>query len=170
MSTTLLLTAPDVARLLRPDACIAAVEDAFRALALGEVPAPGILAMHGDGGSFHVKAAFLAADRAYFAAKINANFPGNGVHGLPTIQGAILLFDAANGMVLAVMDSIAITALRTAAASAVAAKYLAHEQCETLLLCGCGGQGEAQLRAMLRIRKPSRIKAYDQQAGKAERF
>ena len=82
MSTTLLLTPADVARLLQPDACIAAVEDAFRALALGQVPAPGILGMHGDGGSFHVKAAFLAADRPYFAAKLNANFPGHGAHGL----------------------------------------------------------------------------------------
>jgi ornithine cyclodeaminase/alanine dehydrogenase-like protein (mu-crystallin family) len=170
MSTTLLLTAPDVARLLQPDACIAAVEDAFRGLALGRVPAPGILGMHGDGGSFHVKAAFLAADRPYFAAKLNANFPGNGAHGLPTIQGAILLFDATNGMVLAVMDSIVITALRTAAASAVAAKHLAREDCEALLICGCGGQAAAQLRSMLRVREPARISVYDQQEGKAQRF
>ena len=168
--SALLLTASDVTRLLQPDACIAAVEDAFRGLALGRVPAPGILGMQADGGSFHVKAAFLTADRPYFAAKVNANFPGNGALGLPTIQGAILLFDATNGRVLAVMDSIAITALRTAAASAVAAKYLAREACETMLLCGCGGQGAAQLRAMLRVRQPARIAAYDRQEGKAEQF
>jgi ornithine cyclodeaminase/alanine dehydrogenase-like protein (mu-crystallin family) len=96
------------------------VEEAFRGLALGAVPAPGILGMHGEGGSFHVKAAFLAAEERFFAAKVNANFPGNGARGLPTIQGAILLFDATDGKLLAVMDSMGITALRTAAASAVA--------------------------------------------------
>jgi ornithine cyclodeaminase/alanine dehydrogenase-like protein (mu-crystallin family) len=170
MSATLLLSRAEVERLLTPEACIAAVEAAFRGLALGEVPAPGILGMHGEGGGFHVKAGFLAADRPYFAAKVNANFPGNAARGLPTIQGAILLFDATEGRLLAVMDSMSITALRTAAASAVAAKHLAREQCEVLLLCGCGGQAGAQLRAMLCVRKPRRVFAYDEDAAKAERF
>jgi ornithine cyclodeaminase/alanine dehydrogenase-like protein (mu-crystallin family) len=170
MSGTLLLTRGDVERLLTPGACIAAVEDAFRGLALGAVPAPGILGMHGEGGSFHVKAAFLAAGARCFAAKVNANFPGNAARGLPTIQGAILLFDAADGRLLAVMDSMGITALRTAAASAVAAKHLAREPCETLLICGCGGQAAAQLRALLTVRAPARIVAYDLAGERAGRF
>ena len=170
MSATLLLDRGEVERLLTPGACIAAVEEAFRGLALGKVPAPGILGMHGEGGGFHVKAGFLAADRPYFAAKVNANFPGNAARGLPTIQGAILLFDAADGRLLAVMDSMSITALRTAAASAVAAKHLARGRCEALLICGCGGQAAAQLRAMLCVRKPGRVHAYDQDARKATRF
>jgi alanine dehydrogenase len=170
MSATLLLGRGDVERLLKPQACIAAVEEAFRGLALGSVPAPGILGMHGNGGGFHVKAGFLSADRPYFAAKMNANFPGNAARGLPTIQGAVLLFDAGDGRLLCVMDSMSITALRTAAASAVAAKYLARENCESLLVCGCGGQAAAQLRALLCVRKPRRVLAYDQDAARAERF
>ena len=67
----LLLSRSDVERLLTPDACIAAVEDAFRQHALGNLPAPGILGLHGLEGSFHVKAAFMSADRSYFAAKLN---------------------------------------------------------------------------------------------------
>ena len=60
---------------------------------------------------------------------MNANFPGNpDRHGLPTIQGVIALFDAADGRLLALLDSIEITSLRTAAATAVAAKYLAPER------------------------------------------
>ena len=122
-------------------------------------------------GSFHVKAAFINADRHYFAAKLNANFPHNGArHGLPTIQGVVLLCDAANGLPLAVMDSIAITALRTAAATAVAAKYLAPEGCEAVLICGCGAQAAAQLRALLRVRRPARVYAYDQDSEKARQF
>jgi ornithine cyclodeaminase/alanine dehydrogenase-like protein (mu-crystallin family) len=159
---TLLLGRADVERLLTPDACIEAVEGAFRQLALGNVPAPGILGMHAAKGGFHVKAGFLGG---YFAAKVNANFPGN--TDLPTIQGAVILFDASNGKPLAIMDSTSITAIRTAAASAVAAKHLARTECDTLLICGCGGQAVSQLDALLCVRKPRRLLAYDRDARKA---
>ena len=161
----LLLTGVDVERLLTPPLCIAVVEDAFRRHALGNVPAPGILGMHAAEGSFHVKAGFLDA---YFAAKVNANFPGN--IGLPTIQGAVILFEAANGRPLAIIDSISITAIRTAAASAVAAKYLARPDCDTALICGCGGQAVSQLEALLCVRNPRRIFAYDRDADRAAGF
>jgi alanine dehydrogenase len=168
---TLLLSGADVGRLLTPQLCIAAVEDAFRQLAAGGVPRPGILGMHHGEGSFHVKAGFLTVDsRAYFAAKLNANFPGNPQRDMPTIQGAVILSDAQDGRPLAIMDSISITALRTAAASAVAAKYLARPECDTLLVCGCGGQARAQLAALLEVRKPRRILAYDRDAARAEAF
>jgi ornithine cyclodeaminase/alanine dehydrogenase-like protein (mu-crystallin family) len=162
---TLLLGRADVERLLPAVACIEAVEEAFRDHALGKVPSPGILGMHAANGGFHVKAGFLGG---YFAAKINANFPGNTA--LPTIQGAVILFDAANGRPLAIMDSISITAIRTAAATALAAKYLAREDCETMLVCGCGGQAASQLQALLCVRKPRRIFAYDRDAGRASAF
>ena len=165
MNDTLLLARAEVERLLTPEACIAAVEDAFREFALGKVPAPGILGMHAADGGFHVKAGFLGG---YFAAKINANFPGN--TDLPTIQGAVMLFDAANGRPLAIMDSISITALRTAAASAVAAKHLARAECDTLLVCGCGGQAAYQVQALLRVRRPRRILAYDLDGARAARL
>src|SRR5262245_43004447 len=101
---TLLIGRADVESLLPPQACIGAVEEAFRRHALGKVPAPGILGMHAALGGFHVKAGFIGS---YFAAKINANFPKNA--GLPTIQGAVILFDSTNGTPLAIMDSISIT-------------------------------------------------------------
>ncbi len=168
---TILLSRQDVERLLTPEECMAAVEDAFRRLAEGGVPAPGILAMHASDGSFHVKAGLLELDRTYFAAKLNANFPRNGArHGLPTIQGAVILCDAGNGAPLAIMDSISITALRTAAATAVAIRYLARKECETVLVCGCGGQAAAQLRALVRVRTPRCVLAYDLDAARAAAF
>lgn len=158
----MLLARKDVQALLSPEVCIDAVEDAFRRLALGSVPAPAILGMHAAEGGFHVKAGLLAADREYFAAKVNANFPRNAARfGLPTIQGAVLLFDAGNGRLLAIMDSMALTALRTAAATAVAAKHLARASCRSLLICGCGGQALEQLRALTHVRKIERVFAYD---------
>ena len=164
MSATLLLARSDVERLLPPEACIAAVEDAFRRHALGETSPPGILGMHAGAGSFHIKAAGL--DGA-FAAKLNANFPGNPARGLPTIQGVVIVSDAQDGRLLALMDSMAITALRTAAATAVAAKHLSRQDSETLLICGCGAQAPAQLAALLAVRRPKRVLAYDQDAKKA---
>lgn len=171
VSGALLLSRADVERLLTPDECIAAVEDAFRQHAQGRTPAPGILGMHAPDGSFHIKAALLTLDQPYFAAKTNANFPHNGArYGLPTIQGVVALFEAASGAPLAVMDSMAITALRTAAATAVAAKYLAREDGGAALVCGCGGQAPAQLRALLRVRSLKRVHAYDQNPEKARAF
>jgi alanine dehydrogenase len=166
-----LLSRSDVERLLTPDECIAAVEDAFRQHALGKAPPPGILGLHAKDGGFHIKAALLTLDRPYFAAKTNANFPHNGArHGLPTIQGVVVLCDAVTGQPLAVMDSMAITALRTAAATAVAAKYLARRECRTALICGCGAQAAAQLRALFRVRNLERIQAYDHDAEKLHGF
>ena len=166
--TTLLLTQSDVTGLLDLRDCIAAVEDAFRLHAIGRAGAPGVLGIHVEDGSFHIKAAALTLEQPYFAAKLNANFPRNGPRlGLPTIRGVLALCDASNGAPLAVMDSMAITALRTAAATAVAAKYLARERCDTALIVGCGGQAPAQLRALCLVSKPRRILAYDLDAGKA---
>ena len=171
MSETLLLGRADVERVLAPRSCIEAVEHAFGAYARGEVPEPGILGLHHGVGSFHVKAGFLAVEgRTYFAAKLNANFPGNPAKGLPTIQGAVILSDAEDGVPLAIMDSMSITALRTAAASAVAAKHLARRDCDAALICGCGGQARAQLEALLCVRTPRRIFAYDTDAKRSAAF
>ena len=150
---TLLLTRADVSALLDLPACIDAVEKAFRLQAEGKVQPAGILAAHVESGSFHIKTAALPGRCSYFAAKTNANFPGNPkVNGLPTIQGAILLFDAANGCLLAIMDSAEVTALRTGATTAVATKYLANQFASTLTLIGCGAQASAQLRAVSTVR------------------
>jgi len=170
VSGLLFLSAADVVRVLTPRVCIEAVEDAFRQLAQGGVPAPAILGLHASEGSFHVKAGLLNAKRPYFAAKVNANFPGNPRQGLPTIQGVVYLCDATNGAPLAVMDSASITALRTAAASAVAAKYLAPISCDSALICGCGAQAMAQVRALQLARHSRRWLAFDAEPARAAAF
>jgi ornithine cyclodeaminase/alanine dehydrogenase-like protein (mu-crystallin family) len=169
---TLLLTRQDVRRLLSIDECIETVEDAFRQHALGHSIAPGVLGSHVPGGGFHVKTAGLATDRrSVFAAKVNANFPGNPLRfGLPTIQGVILLFDAMDGRPLAILDSIEITSVRTAAASAVGARHLAREDAVTVTVCGCGEQGRSQLRALTRVRPIRHVLAFDTDYSKAEHY
>lgn len=163
----LLLTRSDIAALLSMRDCIDAVETAFRLHAGGKIGPPGILGMHVGDGSFHVKAAGMSS---YFAAKTNANFPGNRAHGLPTIQGAILLFDAGNGRLLAIMDSAEVTALRTGATTGVATRHLAKRSASTLLLVGCGAQSAAQLHAVAAVRELRKVFVSDRDPARAARF
>jgi ornithine cyclodeaminase/alanine dehydrogenase-like protein (mu-crystallin family) len=167
----LFLSGQDLLELLSMQACIAAVGEAFRLHGEGKAAAPGALGVHAAGGGFHVKAAILELKRAYFAAKVNANFPQNPARwGLPTIQGMIVLCDAANGQPLALMDSMEITALRTAAATAVAAEHLARSDTRVATIVGCGKQGRAQLRALAQVRHLERVFAFDLDAGCARTF
>jgi alanine dehydrogenase len=160
-----------VKTLLSMDDCISAVEGAFRSHAMGQSPAPGVLGTHVTGGGFHVKTAVLGGARSYFAAKVNANFPGNRERfGFPTIQGLIVLCDAESGRRLAVLDSIEITSLRTAAATAVAARLLAREAARAVAICGCGEQGERQLEALVRVRPIQTVFAFDLDLTRAESY
>ena len=169
---TLVLSRHDVRRLMSMDECIDAVENMLWDHALGRSISPGILGSHVPGGGFHVKTAGLVADRqSVFAAKVNANFPGNASRfGLPTIQGVIVMYDAINGRPLAVLDSIEITSIRTAAASAVAARHLARGDAATATVCGCGEQGRSQIRALTRVRPIRQVLAFDTDFAKAERY
>ncbi len=164
---TRILTQSDVAALLTIDDCIAAVESVFRDYGEGRIAPPQSLGVHAANGTFHVKAA--VAD--VFAAKINANFPANPRdHGLPTIQGLIIVMDIERGTPLGILDSTLITTLRTAAASAVAAKYLARAGAHTMTVIGCGIQGQAHIEALLRVRPITKIYAFDIDADVSERF
>lgn len=168
---TLVLTAQDVARLLPMTVCVDAVERAFKQLGEGNAEPPVTVAIHSGGGGFHVKAAVLDLGRRYFAVKSNGNFPANHtLHGLPTIQGLVMLCDADDGRVLAVIDSIEITARRTAAATAVAAKYLARSDARVAVICGCGYQAQSQLDALTTVLPLEEVVVYDVDHARAGRF
>lgn len=159
---SVLIKRSEVSTLLSLEDCISAVEQAFKLKAEGKAKPPGILGIHVTDGGFHIKAGALNMGRDYFVAKTNGNFPHNRTrNGLPTIQGIILVSDATNGMVLAVMDSMEITIIRTGAATAVAAKYLAKPDAGIATICGCGNQGRISLQALLKVRDLKKIFAFD---------
>ena len=158
----LFLSSADIRALLTVDECIAAVELAFLLHGEGKTIPPAVLGLHVSDGGFHVKAGVLSLSRNYFAAKVNANFPENPRQwALPTIQGMIILSDADNGTPLAIMDSADITALRTAAATAVASKHLARPDSRVVTICGCGKQARAQLVAISGLFPIETVFAYD---------
>ena len=165
----LVLSRRDVLDLLSLRDCIDAVERGFRLHAEGGTLGPGVLGIRAGAGGFHIKAAGLVGVDSYFAAKINANFPDNPRRvGLPTIQGIVVLADASTGTPLAMMESGAVTALRTGAATAVAAKYLARSDAQTVTVLGAGAQGEIQLAALAEVLPLRRAWVLDIDPARAE--
>ena len=168
---TLLLTASEVAALLDLPACMAAVEDVLRRHAAGETVPPRVLGLPAEAGGIHVKAAGLMGSEPRLVVKVNANFPANPERfDLPTIQGVLALFDGACGRLLALLDTMMITALRTAATSALAARYLARPDAATLTVCGCGKQGAMHVRALCGVLPIARVLLWDLDPRRAERL
>jgi alanine dehydrogenase len=128
-----------------------------------------VLGVPAPRGGFHVKAAGLIGQRSYFAAKTNANFPDNPHRfGLPTIRGTVVLADADTGEPLAMMDSASVTTLRTGAATAVAAKFLARGDSRFASVVGCGAQGEIQLAAIAAVLALQHAWVFDTERSRAE--
>jgi ornithine cyclodeaminase/alanine dehydrogenase-like protein (mu-crystallin family) len=170
----LLVDAGQVRRILDVDTTRHAVEAAFRTSVLPGATPPSTAGLHAPLGTFHVKSALNVpgpGEPRRFVAKINANFPANPAHhGLPTIQGLLVLFDADRGLPLAVMDSGSVTVLRTAAATAVAVQHLALPDASTMAIIGCGAQAAAQVAAVLGVRPIRDLVVHDADPAAAARF
>ncbi len=134
-ATARVWSADELARALPYGALVEALREAFRD------PAAAPLRHHIKLGEKPGSAGLLlmpAACASHYVVKVLGIFPGNPVAGLPTIRGTVLLCSAINGELLAVMDAGEVTARRTAAASALAAQYLARADASRLLLVGSG--------------------------------
>jgi ornithine cyclodeaminase/alanine dehydrogenase-like protein (mu-crystallin family) len=157
--------------LARPSAYLAVVEAAVRAAARGELETPPVGHVAARDGAFHIKAAACRKPSARAAIKVNGNFPANPArNGLPTIQGFIALLDAECGRVLALMDSAEITARRTAAASALAARLLARKTSTRIAFVGCGRQAHAHLDALRDLFPLRALRCCDTSRSSAEAF
>jgi len=167
----IVLSRDDLAAVMPFGEYVDAVADAFRMHSLGSAILPPPMHIPTTSGGFHVKAGLLPIGPGYAAFKVNGNFPGNRQqHGLPTIQGGILLFDASTGSPVALLDSIEITTQRTAAATAVAAHYLARPDSRTVTIFGCGVQGRVQLTAIRHERDIRQVFLVDNDTQAAEAF
>ncbi|MFN8486608.1 MAG: hypothetical protein U0350_03390 [Caldilineaceae bacterium] len=151
----LILTRHDVESLLTMSDAIAAVEDGFRRLGLGHVVMPQRAAtpIAPHNGLHLSMPAFVGGNPGTLTIKIVTVYGDNQTRfGLPTIQGMLLLHDARNGQLLAMMDAEHLTAVRTGAASGVATRYLARPDAATVTLFGAGAQAGEQLKAMCAVR------------------
>lgn len=166
MAGITILTEADLRKLVRLDEeAIACVEDAFRALAKGSVSMPPILRLDipAERGEVDVKTAYISGLDS-FAIKISPGFFNNPLIGLPSTNGLMIQFSAKTGLIEALLlDNGYLTDVRTAAAGAVAAKYLARGDATTATVFGAGMQAGLQLEALALVRpiKQARIWARD---------
>jgi ornithine cyclodeaminase/alanine dehydrogenase-like protein (mu-crystallin family) len=163
-----LLTQAEVRRLMNIESLIGALERAFISLSSGaaNVP-PRATAVKPDG-------SFLAAMPGYvedtLVAKLVSIFPRNHERGTPAVQAIIMLFDQDTGTPLALMDGTYITAIRTGASSALAARTLAREDAKTLAVLGAGVQGRSHLETVPRVRNFKEIRLASRNRAHAERL
>jgi alanine dehydrogenase len=166
-----LLSGADLQRLLRPLTTIGALREAYSALASNRGDQGRSVGFTVEGGSIHVKSGLLPGSHLAFASKVNVNLPDNAkLRGLPTIQGIVVVSDAKDGRPLAVMDSIALTGIRTAATAALAAQYGAHKESKRGAIIGCGAQARYQLEAMRSVFALTAVRVFDIDTARAEAF
>jgi ornithine cyclodeaminase len=102
--------------------------------------------------------------------KVLTVFPGNAAHGEESHQGAVLLFEAERGRPLAFLDASSITAIRTAAVSALATRLLAREEAADLAILGTGVQARTHLAALREVRPLRRVRVWSRDPANARRF
>lgn len=152
------------------EALIAALAPAMVELSAGRVSMPQRTAAQVQGkGLLGVMPAYLPASET-LSCKLVSVFPGAGKQGLPTHQAAVLLFDAHSGAPLAMLDGASITALRTAAGSALATKLLARDDAKVLLIIGAGVQARSHAHAVTRVRKIRELRVAARAPRKTEAF
>jgi ornithine cyclodeaminase/alanine dehydrogenase-like protein (mu-crystallin family) len=170
--TILYLSRRDVERVaLSMEEIIAALEQAFIEKDQGHTEAPPKPGIHPKYESFiHAMPARVAGARAA-GIKWVSGYPANPERGLPYISGLLILNDPDTGLPISVMDCTWITAKRTAAASALAARHLGRRDARVLGICGCGVQGRSHVEALsVILPELSRVLAYDIDARALERF
>ncbi len=156
-----LLGAAAIEALLPMAPCIEVVAGAMRAISSGEVLAPPrqVMALQSPNAMGIMPGAMPA--HGVFGAKVLALYPGNGARGLPSHAGVVVLFSAASGAPLAVLESHMLTALRTAAASAVATRALARPGSSVLAILGSGHQALWHVRAMREVLRLRRLQLWN---------
>src|SRR5437588_7933495 len=146
----LVLNQEEVEQLLDMEGCIEAMADALASLACGEVHVPlrFLVAPENEPSLIGLMPAHRAGDSPLYSLKTVCVFPDNPKRGLDAHQGTVTLFDGETGEVRALMNASAITAIRTAAVSAVATRALAREGASELGILGAGVQARSHLEAL----------------------
>lgn len=173
MSETLLYLSREAVEKLRIQTreIVDVVEAAFKDKGQGNVEMPPKPGIHTRPDAFiHAMPAYIRSGDAA-GIKWISGYPQNTARGLPYISGLMILNDPDTGFPLAVMDATWLTAMRTGAATAVAAKYLARPESQNLAILGCGVQGRSNLAALnVVLRNLAKVYAYDIREDAARRF
>jgi ornithine cyclodeaminase/alanine dehydrogenase len=167
----LYLSQADVVKVgLKMAQIIESMEIMFRAKGEGRTEMPPKPGIHPGGENFaHAMPAYIP-DLKSAGIKWVSGFPDNPSKGLPYISGLLIFNDVQNGLPLAVMDCVWITAKRTGAASAISARHLARPESAVMGMLGCGVQGRSHVEAIKELFPLKKVMAYDPSEGAQKQF
>ena len=170
--SVLILGEAEVTEHLPMAECIDAMEQALGALARGEAQMPLRSMLRGDGsaGILGLMPAYRGGEHPVYSLKAVCVFPGNSRVGLDAHQGVVTLFDGETGRPTAILDASAVTAIRTAAVTALATRLLAREDATRLAILGSGVQAQAHVRSLLLARPLRTIAVYSPNTEHARAF
>ena len=159
----------DVVALLPMAECILRMEQVLGALARGELDNPlrFIVRPAGSATLMGLMPAYRAEPQPRYSLKVVCIAPGNAARGLDSHQGFVALFDGETGATRALLNAGAITAIRTAAVSAVATKLLARPGSRRLAILGAGAQARSHLEAMRVVLELDRVRVWSRTPGRA---
>jgi ornithine cyclodeaminase/alanine dehydrogenase-like protein (mu-crystallin family) len=162
LSSVLILGHDDVLAALSPEECAEAMAEVLAAHARGEAQMPlrSAIPFAGAAGFMALMPAWRGGDDPVFSLKSLCIMPGNPALGLDSHQGTVTLFDGSTGAPRAILDASAVTAVRTAAVSAVATGVLAREDARVLAILGAGVQGKAHLTGLLPVREFDEVRVF----------
>ena len=160
-----------IASLLPMSECIEVMEETFCSLANGECiqPLRSLMWLPDKIGLLGMMPGY-AKSLGVMGMKAISVFHRNAEAGLPSHQGLVILFDANNGQPLMIFDALEITAIRTAAASAVATRLLSRENSKTLTIIGSGEQAMRHIESILLVRKIEKVNVWSRNQKHAEEF
>jgi ornithine cyclodeaminase/alanine dehydrogenase-like protein (mu-crystallin family) len=172
MSSVLVLGQAEVAEALPMGECVDAMAEVLAAHARKEVHQPlrSVSMPEASDGFMGLMPAHRAGERPLFSLKAVCIFPGNPARGLHAHQGTVTLFDGVTGEPKAILDASAITAIRTAAVSALATRFLAAGDASELAVLGAGTQAAAHIEALRAERDFERVRIYAPTREHAERL
>jgi len=168
----LVLDQAQVEELLTMPECIELMEETLLALARGELyqPLRSVVRPPAADGFMGLMPAHRGGEAPAFGLKVVCIFPGNPARGLDAHQGGVILFDGETGEVRAIVNASAITAIRTAAVSAVATRALAREDARTLAVLGAGVQAKSHMEALRALHDWERIVVWSRTRAHAEQL
>ncbi|MGH8428627.1 MAG: ornithine cyclodeaminase family protein [Gammaproteobacteria bacterium] len=161
----------EVVELLPMADCVEVMAEMFRTLGRGEAmfPQRQVMRQPDRRGVLGLMPSWLGKPPA-LGAKVVSVFPGNTATRYESHQGAVLLFETGNGRLLAIIDASTITAIRTAAVSALATQLLARDDAGDLAIIGAGTQADQHLAAMQTVRRIRRVRVWSRDADRAHRL
>ena len=170
--SVLILGEEEVTEYLPMSECIEAMAAVLGAHARGEAQMPlrSMLRGEGSGGILGLMPAYRGGEVPVYSLKAVCVFPANPAAGLDAHQGVVALFDGETGRPTAILNASAVTAIRTAAVSALATRLLAREDSTRLAILGSGVQAASHVDAMLAVRALRSIVVYSPNAERAQAF